>query len=415
MQIEHLFVEYAGSRSAGGSLSGYENLKFLFLRSQLPKFHNVTNFDEAKKTGVALKADILCLHFESSFFVDLGALNRSLTGEIQQSYRSGELLAHFRTPSGSCIAVSKELLGIAQSWNHLSQFPSRAFSDESLQHLHSLSESQRLELNQLLERYMQNGILAPDLAEDSFSKRILETIQTDERFSKELIFLCNNESLLLPPEVAREPIAELFVLASGLKPIVLFHQLNTQKLERVVFYDLSKPALQFYAHLIDTWDGDDYGDWMRKTLVNDSLPFHRALLHSPDLHGQILDEDGLYETALARLTAKFDLAVDACGGKAQFKKTLMNLRATNKEYLHVDLISDFAKLRLNSNLRPVFIWLSNVYSYRPTFFKHGGKKSLEEKFLGFFNHCAHLSRSVYLAGENPILGQTLTQRVPSTV
>jgi hypothetical protein len=380
--------------------SGRKDLDYLLKRSQVPNYIEAQTIEEAIALGIKKSLNWVLIHGVCTYTFQLSKLNEELSKIIAEE--------------DFCFIGAEEdfagliLVSIEKYINRGCPPIEAFFADNDIKSNKTLSkrlmdETQTFVFNES-ELVELSGYIFSNKGDDSIEeegrvKNFLRIISKELSYAENNIFLVNNESFNDKINAEKYLVEQLLVPASGLIPFALFSQLNSNKLKKVVFYDISMPALTYMKRFIDSWNGENFVEFLNQVLSDPNFEFLQNVKNSPDLNNRIIDSDGPFESAEARLNFKFTKLIHFCGGKEKFNTLIKELRKKELEFVPIDLINEYKNLNLQG--ANSFIWISNIYSYRPTFFKNAGTLGLEKKFNDFIEFCSQGGKEIYLYGDIP--------------
>lgn len=133
--------------------------------------------------------------------------------------------------------------------------------------------------------------------------------------------------------------------ACGMKPIKIASQNNFKKM---IFFDLSQTQLKFYEYFCRFFDG-------ASNLEGIIIGFKKRYKNSI-FKIDVTDLDVSYYEEKRKLFVENNFS-----SRKEYFEALKNFQNIQKEFLHLDLIKNYRKLKTNSN--NVYFWVSNIFDF----------------------------------------------------
>ena len=187
-------------------------------------------------------------------------------------------------------------------------------------------------------------------------------------------FLFNTEYYKESPlEDIEKPFENFIILPSGFKGHWLIEQLGYTGQEKIFFYDVNISSIHLRKYMIETWDGNNFVDWLNNSIKN--TPGENLLnLDSSDL--EWYNECWQNEIKLWNGHNNFML---------HWKK--LQKKQEKIIYLSWDIVYDIQKTKQITQLidSRTFMWISNIWNTGQLHNKYNSIKPVEKMFNKFIN------------------------------
>lgn len=235
------------------------------------------------------------------------------------------------------------------------------------------------QLGQLIKTQQRDGQRLALQNQPTFTtdqKTFLKRIENQIAHAQQGVFLWNIESYQdLMPSQGDESLQALYSVAAGFKPnrILETHGFDTDT--RVIFFDYSQPALNIRKHLVTSWDGDNFPQFVRHLFETYPHPqtfyqlWHGATPETVDW----ADIEWCWQKEL-----------DQWGGAQAFKKHWQTYQQLSHEYLCCNLLTNPQPLlqKMRSPTR-TYLWWSNAFFtvYGNWYYRTAERKAIYEQWI----------------------------------
>jgi len=184
------------------------------------------------------------------------------------------------------------------------------------------------------------------------------------------IWYINTEDLRIVGR--KKNICQFVAVSSGLKSNVILHTLDFLPSCKVVYFDMSKPTLEFKKYLINNWDGKNYPDFCIDYQTN-NINNHPRFFGTDGL--ELHSSGGFYLSNLGinKLKNWWLKVIECFDGEYKFLLHWNQFKRLEFEYFQINLVQSYNKLPVSSGLNVVWVsnildwWFANVYSTREKF------------------------------------------------
>jgi len=193
-----------------------------------------------------------------------------------------------------------------------------------------------------------------------------------------------------------KPIDHLYSVAAAFKPNVILNTFDFTNNTKVTFYDYSKQALAFKKMIINSWDGEDYPDFLRwaksKYSINETAG--------------TMTENQSYEDL-------WELEIQQWGSEKNLKNHWNNYKTLQHSYIHCDICENPEKITSKITKGGTqLIWWSNAFHTVNAHYLRGlqGAKKCYNEWL---SQLSNTNENLYIMGKDyvnkPVEGSTLKE------
>lgn len=196
---------------------------------------------------------------------------------------------------------------------------------------------------------------------------------------EDVVFVSNPDSI--PTEVFEEPkqkIETLVAPASGVNGLILaMHYSNT--LEKVVWFDFSKPAIKWIQHVLQNWNGKNYKNFYvtNKTLLSTWCK-DENLIWADDAQLNDIDE-------------YFDSIENSKWQQLKNKKHV---------FLNADIVSEYSDILEHVQNTNVLLYFTNIYTYSLNFILNK-YHVVHSNYSNMISEFTKNNKNVYFRGISP--------------
>lgn len=202
-----------------------------------------------------------------------------------------------------------------------------------------------------------------DKIENYTQRAWIRKLAYQEHIEKNRVYAFNTESLSSEGVRCTGPIDAIFGAAAGFKTLKLLDNNGFHDSTIVNYYDWCDASLKFHKHLIDTWNGLDFDEW----LLKNDLQYNFANIYR------------------ANYTKFWEQEIEKeFGSKTDFKKLWDRYVKLQHNFFVIDLVNEPQKLidEINKQTGTKVLWTTNIW---PTMMLHWNMDIdiIEEKYLKF--------------------------------
>lgn len=201
-----------------------------------------------------------------------------------------------------------------------------------------------------------------DQLEDYSQKGWLRKLEYQENIEKNRVYAFNTETLSGEGKRTSKPIDVLFAPAAGFKPLAILQANGFHENTVVCYYDWCEASLNFKKHLLETWNGYDFDEW----LLEHDLEYNFASSYRRNY-----SEFWQYEL--------YDF-----NGREAFKELWDSYSQLEHYFFIIDIVNNPEKLfdELNKYSGTRVLWTTNIWSSEMLHWNMD-PETIEEKWLHF--------------------------------
>lgn len=214
---------------------------------------------------------------------------------------------------------------------------------------------------------------------------------------KKKLFIFNTEGTYELSESNRGLcLDQMYSLAAGFKDLSILRHHGSKKETELTYYDISDASLFLKKKIYESWDGNDFPNFVRMIFNHYSHVFKDSIL-SFDLND---------------LEVPWKKELEFWGGADKFKEVFEAARPLRKRYIKLDLLESpswMGEEISKTEAKNIGVWYSNCFNYTPALalsdWNQNHMNDVGHKFLSsLLSSAQEKKKSIFMYGEDILSG-----------